>query len=66
MQVVNINGENFVITKAVLGVDGNGKPYAGPDQTTNDPNTILVNGEGFRIQQAVVACGGDGQPLSSI
>ncbi len=66
MQYVTVNGERFVITKAVLALDKDGKPYAGSYQTGTDPNIVLVNGEGFRLQQAVVACGGDGQPLSSI
>ncbi len=65
-QFVTINGEQFRITKAVLALDGDGKPYAGPYQTGTDPNIVLVNDEGFRLQQAVVAVGGDGQPLSSI
>jgi len=65
-QFVTINGEQIRITKAVIPLDKDGKPYAGPYQTGSDPNTVLVNGEAFRLQKAVVGVDGNGQPLTWI
>lgn len=64
-QFVTVNGEQFTITKAVVLVDGNGAPYAGPNQRGPD-NSIMVNGEPIRIQEAAIVVGSDGQPLTSI